>query len=117
MANHAYLRVWTRDYSLEKMLAEFARFLTTAPLSATQNSFSALIVQAVDATEIPVAEWDLRPLKVEPAEVAALAVQHLNADTAYTPYAGQRQDTRTSTARERDTDEGYAATPPPAAPA
>jgi hypothetical protein len=83
MANHAYLRVWTRDYSLEKMLAEFARFLTTAPLSATQNSFSELIVQAVDATEIPVAEWDLSPLKVGPAEVAALAVQHLNADTAY----------------------------------
>jgi len=83
MANHAYLRVWTRDFSLETMLAEFARFLTTAPLSATQNSFSELIVQAVDATEIPVAEWDLRPLKTGPAEVAALAVQHVNADTAY----------------------------------
>ena len=83
MANHAYLRVWTRDFSLETMLAEFARFLTTAPLSATQNAFSELIVQAVDPTEIPVAEWDLRPLKASPAEVAALAVQHLNADTAY----------------------------------
>ncbi len=83
MANHAYLRVWTRDFSLETMLAEFARFLTTAPLSATQNTFSELIVQAVDPTEIPVAEWDLRPLKTGPAEVAALAVQHLNADTAY----------------------------------
>src|SRR6267378_3645379 len=83
MANHSYLRVWTRDFSLETMLAEFARFLTTAPLSATQNSFSELTVQAVDATEIPVAEWDLRPLKVGPAEVVALAVQHLNADTAY----------------------------------
>jgi len=30
MANHAYLRVWTRDFSVETMLAEFARFLTTA---------------------------------------------------------------------------------------
>src|SRR5882724_2665055 len=83
MANHAYLRVWTRDFSLETMLAEFARFLTTAPLSATQDNFSELIVQAVDATEIPVAEWDLRPLKLGPAEVTALAVQHVNADTAY----------------------------------
>src|SRR5260370_11040902 len=83
MANHAYLRVWTRDFSLETMLAEFARFLTTAPLSAAQNTCSELIVQAVDPTEIPVAEWDLRPLKTGPAEVAALAVQHLNADTAY----------------------------------
>src|SRR2546425_13109414 len=83
MANHAYLRVWTRDFSLETMLAEFARFLTTAPLSATQNAFSELIVQAVDPTEIPVAEWALRPLKVGPAEVAALAEQHLNPETAY----------------------------------
>jgi hypothetical protein len=87
MANHAYLRVWTRDFSIETMLAEFARFLTTAPLSVTHNTFSELIVQAVDATEIPVAEWDLRPLKMGSAEVTALAVQHLNTDTAYTANA------------------------------
>jgi hypothetical protein len=83
MANHAYLRVWTRDFSAETMLAEFARFLTTAPLSATQNTFTELVVQAVDATETPVAEWDLRPVKAGPAEVAAMSVQCLNSDTAY----------------------------------
>ncbi len=83
MANHAYLRVWTRDFSVETMIAEFARLLTTAPLSAGLNTFTELIVQAVNAAETPAAEWDLRPLKPGPAEVAALAVQHLNADTAY----------------------------------
>ncbi len=83
MANHAYLRAWTRDFSTETMMAEFARFLTTAPLSATYSTFAELVVQAVDATETPVGEWDLRPLNAGPAEVAALAVQHLNADTAY----------------------------------
>jgi len=83
MANHAYLRVWTRDFSVETMLAEFARFLTTAPLSATQNTFTELAVQAVDATETPVAEWDLRPVHAGPAEVAAMSVQYLNPDTAY----------------------------------
>jgi hypothetical protein len=83
MANHAYLRVWTRDFSVETMLAEFARFLTSAPLSATQPTFTELIVQAVDATETPVAEWDLRPVHAGPAEVAAMAVQFLNPDTAY----------------------------------
>jgi hypothetical protein len=83
MANHAYLRVWTRDFSLETMIAEFARFLTTAPLSATQSTFTELVVQAVDPTETPVVEWDLRPLNSGPAEVAAIAVQNLNADTAY----------------------------------
>src|SRR2546428_7107388 len=83
MANHAYLRVWTRDFSVETMLAEFARFLTTAPLSATQNTFAELVVQAVDAAETPVAEWDLRPVHAGPAEVAAMSVQYLNPDTAY----------------------------------
>jgi hypothetical protein len=83
MANHAYLRAWTRDFSLETMIAEFARFLTTAPLTATPPVFTELLVQAVDATETPVAEWDLRPLNISPAEIAALAVQQLNADTAY----------------------------------
>jgi hypothetical protein len=83
MANHAYLRVWTRDFSREKMISEFARFLTTAPLSAAHDTFDELIVQAVDPGESPIAEWDLRPLHASPAKVAAMAAQHLNSDTAY----------------------------------
>lgn len=83
MANRAYLRVWTRDFSEATMIAEFARFLTTAPLSASHNTFLEMSVQPIDATETPVAAWDLRPLKYGPAEVAALAVQHLNGDSAY----------------------------------
>jgi hypothetical protein len=65
------------------MIAEFARFLTTAPISAGEVGFKELTVQAVDATETPVAEWDLRERGYGPAEVAALAAQHLNQDTAY----------------------------------
>jgi hypothetical protein len=83
MANRAYLRVWTRDFSESTMIAEFARYLTTAPLSASQNAFSEMIVQPVDATEPAIAEWDLREQGYGPPEVAALAAQYLNADTAY----------------------------------
>jgi hypothetical protein len=83
MANHAYLRVWTRDFSLATMIPEFARFLTTAPLSTSHGRFEELIVQAVDPGEPPVAEWDFRPNSSGPAEVAAMAAQHLNLDTAY----------------------------------
>ncbi|HKD49308.1 MAG TPA: hypothetical protein VKB90_00825 [Candidatus Acidoferrum sp.] len=83
MGNHAYLRVWTRDFSLETMIPEFARFLTTAPLSPSHDVFDELIAQAVDPGETPLAEWDLRPSPATAAEVAALAAQHLNADTAY----------------------------------
>jgi hypothetical protein len=83
MANRAYLRVWTRDFSEETMIAEFARFLTTAPLSEGKGNFQQLTVQAVDTTEIPVEEWDLKEATFGPAEVAALAARHINEDTAY----------------------------------
>ena len=83
MANRAYLRVWTRDFSESTMIAEFARFLTTAPLSASQNFFTEFTVQPIDATETPLAEWDLRPLGYGAAEVAALAAQYLHSDSAY----------------------------------
>jgi hypothetical protein len=83
MANRAYLRVWTRDFSEQTMIAEFARFLTTAPLTTEAPQFTELTVQPVDAGETPVATWDLRPLSYGPPEVAAIAVQHLNPDSAY----------------------------------
>jgi len=87
MANRAYLSVWTRNFSEQTMIAEFARFLTTAPLSPGGSSFKELIVQAIDPTETPAAEWDLREQGYGPAEVAALAAQHLHADTAYVANA------------------------------
>jgi hypothetical protein len=83
MANHAYLRIWTRDFSEATMIPEFARFLTTAPLSASRSTFSQLMVQAVDSKETPVGEWDLRDQAYGPAEVGALAAQYLHADTGY----------------------------------
>jgi hypothetical protein len=83
MANRAYLRVWTRDFSMQTMIAEFARFLTTAPLSASGTKFLDLTVQAVDVTESPVEEWDLKAGTAGPAEIAALAALHLHEDTAF----------------------------------
>ncbi len=83
MPNRAYLRVWTRDFSESTLIAEFARFLATAPLSTSSSAFTGLAVQAVDPAESPVAEWDLRDQNYGSPEVAALAAQYLNADTAY----------------------------------
>jgi hypothetical protein len=87
MANRAYLRVWTRDFSETTMIAQFARFLTTAPLPELRPYFDELVAQAVDPTEPPVAEWDLHDGTFGAAEIAALAAQNLNADTAYIVYA------------------------------
>jgi hypothetical protein len=83
MANRAYLRVWTRDFSEKTMIAEFARFLTTAPLTDGAGAFQRLTVQAVDATESAVAEWDLGDGSFGPAQVAALAALHIHDDTAF----------------------------------
>jgi hypothetical protein len=83
MANRAYLRVWTRDFSETTLIAQFARFLATAPLSASENAFKELIVQPIDATELSLAEWDLKDLGYGAPEVAALAIQHLHPDSAY----------------------------------
>jgi hypothetical protein len=83
MANRAYLRVWTRDFSPATLIPQFARFLAAAPLSPTQPGFKELVVQPIDAAETPLAEWDLRDQGYGPPEVAALAAQHINADSAY----------------------------------
>jgi hypothetical protein len=65
------------------MIPEFARFLTTAPVSASKTPFTELRVQPVDSTETAVGEWDLRDQGYGPPEIGALAAQHLNADSAY----------------------------------
>ncbi len=83
MANRAYLRVWTRDFSEQTMIAEFARFLASVPLSESHAGFDQLTVQAVDPTETPVVEWDMREQNYGAAEVAALAAQQLYPDAAY----------------------------------
>jgi hypothetical protein len=87
MANRAYLRVWTRDFSEATMIAQFARFLATAPLPESRQYFDELIVQPIDPTEPPAAEWDVHDGTYGAPEIAALAAQHLNADSAYIVYA------------------------------
>jgi hypothetical protein len=87
MANRAYLRVWTRDFSETTMIAQFARFLATVPLPESRQYFDELVAQAVDPTEPPVAEWDVHDGTYGAPEIAALAAQHLNADTTFIVYA------------------------------
>src|SRR5260370_3293907 len=68
MANHSYLRVWTRDFSLETMLPEFPRFLTTRPLSPSQHTFRYRTAQAVEATDTPPAERHRPPVQTDPTD-------------------------------------------------
>ncbi len=83
MANRAYVRVWTREFSPSTLIEQFARYLATAPHCASGQSFTQLIVQPIDPSQTPVEEWVLRGQGFGAAEVAALAAQHLHEDTAY----------------------------------
>lgn len=73
MANHAYASMWCRGFSETTMLAHFQRLLDTAPSTGGKPLFTALTVRAVDSTETPVLDLDLRGQPHSPAELLALA--------------------------------------------
>lgn len=83
MANHSYLSAWCKDFPEELILERFAAFLATIPLSATKPGFTYLVVRAVDITETPVLEQDLRSLPLDAKSVIELARDFLHNDSAF----------------------------------
>lgn len=83
MANRAYASFWTRDYSEQVMSERFERFLETLPRVSKDGNFLSFTVRAVGPAETPLAEHDLRGMGAKPAEIVALAREHLSADCAY----------------------------------
>lgn len=58
------------------------RLLETVPFSASQPGFGWLVMRAVDATESPLIEQDLRMQPATPAELLELVRDQIHADTA-----------------------------------
>ena len=83
MANQAYLSVWRKDFSPAHLLEPFAKFLETIPFSVTRPGLSYLVVRAVDPSETPVLEQDLRSLPMDPGAIVELLKDHLNNDVSY----------------------------------
>lgn len=83
MANQAYLRVWCKDFPEELILERLGSFLGTVPFSATKPGFTYLTVRAVDSTEIPVFEQDLRSVPLDAAGILELSREFLHNDTSY----------------------------------
>ena len=83
MSNHAYISIWCKDFSELRILEQFGALLATVPFSASKPGFSNLVVRAVDATESPVLEQDLRAVPLDANGVIELAKDHLNNDSAY----------------------------------
>jgi len=83
MANHSYLSVWCKEFGEEGMLAQFAAFLGTVPFSATQPGFTSLTIRAVDSSEAPILENDLRTAPLDAAGIVELIRDQIHSDSSY----------------------------------
>jgi hypothetical protein len=83
MANQAYLGVWCKEFGEEQMLEQFGAFLETVPFSATRPGFTHLIIRAVDASEAPVLEDDLRSAPLDAAGVIEIIREQRHSDSSY----------------------------------
>jgi hypothetical protein len=83
MANHSYLSVWCKDFPEELILERLGSFLDTVPSSATKPGFAYLAIRAVDATESPIIEQDLRAVPIDAAGVIEIARDQVHSDCSY----------------------------------
>jgi hypothetical protein len=83
MPNRAYASLWVRDFNDANMLEHFEHFLTAVPLSAGTLGFTELVIHAVDSTEAPLEEHDLRGQVLTPADIAGIAREHHSDDVGY----------------------------------
>src|ERR1700722_3654058 len=83
MANHSYLRVWLTSMPEDQMLERFGAFLATVTFSGTRPGFTHLTIRAVDTTETPVIELDLRSVPLDAAGIVEIAGEQLHADASY----------------------------------
>lgn len=83
MSNLAYLSIWFQSFREEQILERFGKFLSTVPFSASRPGFTYLTIRAVDASESPVLEQDLRSVPMDTAGIIGLANDYLHADCSY----------------------------------
>src|SRR6266700_2512328 len=83
MPNRAYASLWVRNFDEASMLSHFERFLGTIPLASGPVGFTEMVVRAVDSTESPLEEFDLRSQALTSAEIVALAREHLAGDVSF----------------------------------
>jgi hypothetical protein len=83
MSNQAYLGVWCKDFPEAEILDRFGRFLATVPFSPSRPGFTHLEIRAVDPSETPVLEQDLRGLPLDAASIVEIARDHLHNDCSF----------------------------------
>ena len=83
MANQSYMSVWCRDFPEDQILERLEGFLRAIPISAQRPGFTSLVIRAVDTTEQPILEQDLRGTPLDAAGIVELSREHLHDDCAY----------------------------------
>ena len=83
VSNYAYLSVWCPEFGEGQMIERFAEFLATAPFSESRPGFTHLVIRAVDSSEAPVLEQDMRAVPLDAAGIIEIVKDHLHADSSY----------------------------------
>ncbi len=80
--DQSYLSVWCPEFPGELMLERLGAFLGTVPFSATRPGFTHVTVRAIDPSETPVVEEDLRAAPLDASAIVDLARDRLHGDCA-----------------------------------
>ncbi|HXW60992.1 MAG TPA: hypothetical protein VEJ45_00195 [Candidatus Acidoferrales bacterium] len=83
MANQAYLSVCCKEFSEGWILEHFRDFLQTVPFSAARPGLTHLVIRAVDDSQPPLLEQDLRLASLGVTEVVEIAREQLHTDCSY----------------------------------
>lgn len=65
------------------MLEQFRALLETVPFSVKKPGFTAFMIRAVDASEAPLLEHDLRAVPLDAAGIIEMAQDHRHSDSSY----------------------------------
>ncbi|MHB8639472.1 MAG: hypothetical protein ACYDBL_06700 [Candidatus Acidiferrales bacterium] len=87
MANRAYASIWGRNFSEETLLESWEKFLRTVPFSKERPGFGELVIRAIDTTETPIMEQDLRSGGDGAEVLIDLAREHIHIDSSYETQA------------------------------
>jgi hypothetical protein len=83
MANHSFLNIWLTSLPEDKILERFGALMATGPFSTTRPGFTHLAIRAVDSTETPILEEDLRATPLDAPGIIELAGEQLHSDSSY----------------------------------
>jgi hypothetical protein len=81
--DQSYLSVWCADFPEDRILDRFGAFLSTVSFSARRPGFTHLTVRAVDASESPVYEQDLRSTPLDAASVVEEVREFVHSDCSF----------------------------------